>query len=527
MTGAYQVCHMTRLTLLRFALAMLLVSAGCARHDNPGPPLATDKAITSFAFMADQHNPTLLDTITCDISGDTIYARTPAGTDVSGLVPRFTYEGVSISVDGVMQVSDTTAQDFSEPVTYTVTAEDKSQKDYIVKFLDTGLPAVYLSTGGTAITSKDDYIEGTMKIVKNFPAETLYEGPMKIKGRGNSTWQMPKKPYNIKLDDKAEILGMTKDKKWSLLANYGDKSLMRNAVAFELSRRLQLAFTPDSRFVDMYLNGVYQGNYQLTEKIEVSGHRVDVEEQTEGATTLPEISGGYLLEVDGYAYQEKVHFYTPRNMPVTVHYPDEDEITDAQKNYISQHFASFEDALFSADFTDPDKGYRHYLDLDSYINWYLVDEIAGNPDLFWSTYLYKKRNNDKLFAGPVWDFDLGFNADERLGDAVHKLMIDAGHEPKTWINQLMKDPYFRHAVRDRWNAVKADVATLPDFVDQVAAQLDYSQRLNFMLWDILSTKVHLNLEAAGSYEGEVAFLRNYLVDRIAWLDGQFNGSRFD
>ncbi|GAA4299842.1 CotH kinase family protein [Compostibacter hankyongensis] len=516
--------------LFPFYAALLLAGllAGCARHDEvPQAPVSGSDSLTGFAFQAGSNSALQFD-ITGDIEGDTIYVHAPAGTDISDLTPIFTHTGVRLTVDDSDQVSGVSAHDFNQPVTYTVVGDDKGIRKYTVRFLDTGIPALYLSTGGVPVDSKDNYVEGTMRIVSGFPEAVRYEGKMEIKGRGNATWNMPKKPYNIKLDKKAGLLGMEENKKWSLLANYGDKSLIRNAVAFELSRRLQLAFSPASEYVDVFLNGEFLGNYELTEKIEVGSHRVNIEEQDEGATILPGISGGYLLEVDGYAYSEKSYFVTPKSMAITIHYPEDDEITPEQKSYISGHVTKFEDALFSPDFGDPATGYRKYFDLDSYINWYLVNEIMGNSDIFWSTYLYKKRNDDKIYAGPVWDFDLACNNDQRLGDAVHKMMIDAGHEPRTWINRLMEDKGFRQAVRGRWNAVKTDkVNTLPQFVDQLARQLAFSQALNFRRWDILGVKVHQNLQAAGSYPGEVDYLREYLKDRISWLDTQFNSSRFE
>jgi hypothetical protein len=508
-----------------FIISVLITLLSCSKTKEAPKP-SSDNDFISFSFSVSQ-NPSLPQDISCDINDDTIYAITFSGTDISALKASFSTRAVNVTVNGEKQVSMQTTHNFTSLIPYTVTAEDGSIKNYIVKFIDTKLAAVYISTNSVPVDSKEVYIPGRLMIKNSLAGDSLYGGDIEIRGRGNSTWEMPKKPYKIKLGKKAALLGMHESKQWVLLANYADKSLMRNEVGFELSRRVGLVYTPAGRFVDVILNGTYIGNYELVEQIDVGENKVNIAEQEEGVTTLPEISGGYLAEVDGFAYTEVVNFTTSRNMAISVHYPDDDEINDAQKNYIHYHFNMFEDSLFSANFSDPLNGYQKYFDLGSYVNWYLANEIIGNPDIFWSTYMYKDFNNDKLYTGPVWDLDIAANNDERIGDAVNKLMLDAAHEPKLWINRLMEDKNFRNAVRDRWNEIKTSISSIPSFVDEFAMRLTYSQKKNFQKWNILNEKVYLNLQVAGSYEGEVNYLKNYLTNRIEWLDTEFNSSRFD
>lgn len=514
----------TRFLPFVFFLPLLLFLACTKTNQTPTP--STDKNFVAFTFKA-ALNPALPQDIVCEIQGDTIHAVTFSGVDITALKGSFTTTGTNVTIGNEKQVSEQTTHNFSSPTTYTLTAEDGSTKNYVLVFSDTQLPTVYISTNGVPIDSKENYVQGYLRIKNGLSSDSLFGGDLEIRGRGNSTWNMPKKPYKIKLAKKAGLLGLHKSKQWVLLANYADKSLVRNEVGFELSRRIGLAYTPSARFVDLILNGVYVGNYQLTDQIDVDENKVNIKEQPKGAATLPDISGGYLTEVDGFAYTEAVHFTTSRNMAVSVHYPDDDEINSAQIDYITQHFGRFEDSLFSPNFADPVNGYQKYFDLDSYVNWYLVNEIIGNPDIFWSTYLYKNFNNDKLFTGPVWDLDIAANNDERIGDAVNKLMIDVAHEPKTWIHRLMEDKTFRTAVRARWNIIKPQVSSISSFVEGLAAQLSESQKKNFQRWDILQQKVYLNLQVAGSYGGEVNYLKAYLTNRIAWLDITFNGPRFD
>jgi spore coat protein CotH len=475
------------------------------------PILKTDKALKSLLFKASK-NPILVNDVTGEIKGDTIYAVAFAGTDISSLIPEFTYDGVKVSVGTTEQVTNVTPNDFTKLVTYEVTAEDQSKKSYVVKFTDNGISALYINTNGAAIDSKDIYVTGTIKLVSNFK-DVVFDGKTEIKGRGNSTWEMAKKPYRIKLDKKSSLLGMAESKNWVLLANYADKSLMRNELAFVASRSSGLAFTVNSRYVEVYLNGIYNGSYLLTEQVKEGKTQVDVED------------GGYLLEQDGFAAGEPVHFNTQKGMPITIKYPDE-KITTVQKSYITDHVQKFENALFAANFTDPIAGYRKYFDVDSYVNYYIVNEVMGNPDAFWSTFMYKKANDDKIYTGPVWDFDIAINNDDRLGDVTSKLMLNAGFDPKMWIKRLMEDPAFRQKIRSRWNELKPKMQTLPATVSILEKKLAVSQVRNFSRWNILNTRVYRQVQIAATFAGEVAYVKNFLSNHINWLDTKFNSAEY-
>ncbi len=490
----------------------------CSKQTDEIAPQAT-QSFTFFDFRVAQ-NPSLAQDITCEIKGDTIFASTFSGTNLSALKPAFT-DGIEVNVAGKNQKSGESSQNFNSIITYFIKANDGILKKYFVKFTDTNIPAVYISTNNKAIQSKTTYIPASMKINGNIAGDLLFGGEIEIRGRGNSTWDFPKKPYKIKLNKKSGLLGMNESKQWVLLANYADKSLIRNEVGFEISRRVGLAFTPASRFVEVILNGSYLGNYQLVEQIDVGKTKVDITEQN---ATTADISGGYLVESDGFANREPINFFTPRNMGVSVHHPESDEITLAQRNYIKNHFIAFENSLALNDSTN---NYKKYFDIDSYINYYLVNEIMGNSDVFWSTYMYKNKNNDVIYTGPVWDFDISANNDQRIGNSVNKLMLDAAHNPKQWINLLMKDKVFRNKVRKRWNEINTNKLPLSSFIDALASKLEVSQKKNFIKWNILNEKVYLNFQVSGTFGGEVNYLKNYLSNRISWLNTQFNSSRFD
>lgn len=513
---------------------MLLVFAGVtsckkdhSKTTTPPPVLSSDKEITSFTFKATINRPFLTDDIICEIKNDTIYAPVFASTDVRSLIPQFSFEGTKIVANGTEQESNITSNDFTAPLTYDVIAQDKSKRSYVVKLTDNGIAVLYLTTdGGAAINSKENYITGTVKLVSNF-TKIEYNGKTEVKGHGNSTWNdLPKKPYKLKLDKKAALLGMPAGKSWILLANYADKSLIRNELAFNLSRSFGRAFTPASRYVELYLNGEYRGNYQITQQVKEGPGLVDIEEQTPATTTLPDLSGGYLVEEDLFANSSPVNFYTAKQMPFTVKYPDDSDINQEQKDYIKNQFQKLEDALFADNFADPVNGYRKYFDVNTYVDYYIVNEVIGNPDIFRSTYLFKMRNDDHIYTGPIWDFDKAANNDNRLGDQTNGLMLNSAFNPKIWINRLMQDRTFRQKIRSRWNEMRNTILALPNAIDPLAKKLAISEVKNFTKWDILTKQSYLELQVSGSYAGEIQYLKSFLTSHIAWLDKKFNSADY-
>jgi hypothetical protein len=388
------------------------------------------------------------------------------------------------------------------------------------------LPVVYLSTDGQApIVSETDYVSGSFGVTPiPSSSDVAYSGTMEIRGHGNSTWLLPKKPYKVKLDAKASLLGMASAKDWILLANYDDKSLLRDQVAFEVGRRLGMAWTPNSRFVELFLNGQYEGNYQLTEEIKIDKNRVNIPEMDPTDISGSSLTGGYLLEVDDRDDPDDILFSTSRGTIFDLHDPD--PAAPQQLTYIQNYLQQTEDVLYSSNFTDPSTGYLQYLDPASYINWYLVNELFKNNDaVFWSScWLYKDRSN-KLFMGPVWDFDIGAgNVNYNGNNNPTGWWLRSNPLPYTqWTERLFDDPAFAAAVAARWKQVKAtQFDTLSAYIDQNAAALNQSEKNNFQRWPILSTYVYPNAEVAGSYQGEVNYLKSWLTQRIAWMDSQLD-----
>ena len=369
------------------------------------------------------------------------------------------------------------------------------------------LPAVSITTDASApIVDKETYIGAglTIAATDDFPAFT---GRASVKGRGNSTWVIhPKKPYRIKLNSTAGLLGMPSDKNWVLLANYSDKTLLRNRTSFEFSRRLGRAWTPRAVPVEVTLNGVYLGVYDLVEQVRVAGDRVDITETKD--STAPE-AGGYLVEINE-RMDDPVCWRTLKGVAVCIKAPDPG--TDVQNTYIKDYIQDAENSLFTAD----SMAYQAYFDVDALIDWYLVNELFKNPDSKdWGSIYIQKDAGGKLTYGPVWDFDLAAGNRDYF-DATPQGFWTA---TAPWLEQMAHvDPAIKTRVRARWNAMKPQIDTLPAYIDAQAWALSEAQARNFTKWPILNQYVWPNSEVAGSYQGEVDFFRNWMVSRIAWMD---------
>ena len=392
----------------------------------------------------------------------------------------------------------------------------------------TNLPTITLSTtGAVKVTDKELYVDGFVSIIHN---GTIYSDIMEIRGRGHFSWDLPKTPYRIKLRNKTNVLGLpARERSWTLISNYRDKTLMRNLLAFDLSKRVELSYTPAGIPVDVILNGEYQGNYQLCDQIEVAPGRVEVQEMSAADVVLPNLSGGYLLEVDGWATLDPDGWFLSDmfGTSVKIRSPKADEIVSQQLLYIHQHYNQMEEALFAANYKDPLYGYRRYIDTESFIRLFLVGEITGNTDTFWSTYMYKDRNKDIFKFGPVWDFDFAYDNDDRTYPVnthpewtfEYGSFAD-GFRYVVW--QLLSDEKFVAELktayagyRDRGVITKE---TLLQVVDDYVAELERSQRLNFIRWDILNKPVPNNPRVYDSYEEEVNHVKNYILERIDWMD---------
>ena len=381
----------------------------------------------------------------------------------------------------------------------------------------TNLPTVSIHTENNVEPfDKETEIPSQLTIISDDGTKLLSETGS-TRERGNFSRTFPKRPYRIKFDAKQNVLDApAKAKKWTLINNYGDKTLMRNLLAFHLSRILEMPYTPYGTAVDVFLNGEYKGCYQLCDQIQVHKKRVNITEMTPEDNSGEALTGGYLIEVDAYADQEVSWFTSDYYTRVTIKSPDEDEITTQQKNYIRNHYSKME------------KSWRTYLDTDTYLRHFIVGEMSGNTDTYWSVYMYKQRGDDKIYTGPVWDFDLAFENDNRTypinnhSQWVFQYGSVEGYM-RTLTNNIINDSNTKAKLISIWDKARhngLDEESLLAYVDDLSQQLNRSQELNFTRWPIMNEYIHQNPVIWGSYQAEVNNVKNYIKDRIAWIDNK-------
>lgn len=394
----------------------------------------------------------------------------------------------------------------------------------------TNLPTVVVHTlSGSDPVDKVNELESHITVISD-DGKTILQQDGTSRLRGNNSMTHPKKPYRIKFNEKQRPLdAKAKAKKWTLINNYGDKTLLRNCLAFEISRRMGIGFTPWCRPVDVIFNGEYKGCYQFCDAIDIRKHRINIHEMDSTCTEGDLLTGGYLIEIDAYASKEPKYFNSVRSTPVTIKYPDDDEILTEQFNYIRSYYNAFESTLYKSKWNDEELGYRQYLNLPSFQRHFLVGELSGNTDTYWSTYMYKDRYETQFYVEPVWDFDLAFENDNRTypicnqSDYIYRTKGSSAGNFKSIVDRIIiTDTKSAADLRDMWANARyfngINVEELQAYVDSVAGELMESQSLNFIRWPIMNTKVHQNPMLWGSYEAEVQNVRDYLSRRIAWMD---------
>ena len=437
------------------------------------------------------------------------------------------------------------------------------------------LPVVYINTeNGSDVTSKDYYINGEMKIQGNerYNLETtkLYDGKIEIKGRGNSTWGLPKKPYKIKLDSKTNLFSMGKNKHWVLLANYYDSSSLRNTLSYDLSGALDMPQT-ETVHTGVIFNGKYVGTYQFCEQIRVDEKRVDVlnwddeakdlskiiatkeslnaddlesylaenlswttsgKFNYQGKTylisnydyTIPSINGGYLLELDSN-YDEVSKFKTNSNQPLMFKAPEFAVSNQDMMNYVKNYIQAYENAVMSKDYHSMYEGntvhYSELFDMDSLVDYWLVTELFFNEDgMKKSTYMYKDVD-DKFHMGPIWDMDWSSGASQSAAVPTNQwqtLYFPAygnSNEPqlRQWYRYLIKDPYFVSCVKQRYEEVRNNqIADMMASIEDYRVYLKEAGASNSIIW--------YGNTNTGEYE--ISKLKSWLTDRLAFMDEQFS-----
>lgn len=579
------------LSLVLFFLAiltllLLLSCSGGGDTNAPATSVPGDKKLTTFSITSVTFPGTEISvgTIPCIIietttgTGCSVFCTLPGGADHVFTVTFEVEDGGTVQINGASAMINGTSAtstvktiDLETDTEIIVIDGNGRQRVYTLDIRDSGLPSVYITIDPALLAANPGFpedkvaigpafitIKGSTSPFADYAKTDNDIGPKQItiQGRGNSTLTLPKKPYRINFSTATSVLGLPEARKWVLLANHADKSLIRNYVALETARTMEnLAWTPKTLPVDLYLNGVYQGSYCMGDQVEVGTSRLNITTTTAGKTT------GYFIEVNGRVEADTKlgidYFYT--TFPYKFDYKSPklaDLLTD--KTFINTFVQTTETYLLTGLAADVALGDISNIDVNSFIDWLIVEELFKNTDsnFFSSVYMYMENDptglseTRKLKMGPVWDFDLSAGNQTAYGGSLnssyHYWFTSKAH----WYNdRLLKNADFRAALIARWiwlcdhdyNGLGLKVNVLAR-IDEAAARIARSQKMNFAKWDINALMEDVDeaypkewvewyttpaaIQAAKTFEAQVALFKEWMTNRIEAMDGSIRIGEF-
>ncbi len=421
-----------------------------------------------------------------------------------------------------------------------------------VNLTDSNLPIMLINTNNQTIEDEPK-ITATMKVIDNGPGNRNqitdpplgYEGFIGIELRGASSQSFLKKGYGLETrkedgtNRNVVLFGMPKENDWVLHGPFSDKSLIRNALAYKLAGAI-MPYAPRTQFCELIINGNYKGVYLFTEKVKIDKGRVDLDKLRIDENAGDSLTGGYLIKIDktaggitdGWSSSYAPMIGANQRTYYQYHSPSPDKMSANQRLYIRNFITDFEDVMASENFADSLNGYRKYIDPNSFIDFILLNELCKNVDAYrLSTFLYKDKNSiDPLMkAGPVWDFNLGFgNVDFCAGPSpqgwvmnYNSICPEDGYLIQFWWPKLLEDEYFGTEVISRWRELRNNEwsdSRIENCINDLVESLSESQVRNFNQWSILGSYVWPNAFIGNSYSEEVEQLRNWLTDRLNWMD---------
>ena len=507
-----------------------------------------------------------------DENTDTFTITLPTVTDFSAIELNYDFDGQELYV-GDKKIENGTPIDATNDVTLRVIGE-YAEKHYTLKARNTGLPVVRIETSDffsleelesypNSLDSDDgedkrkwlpeakkDFVSIRIEMpdgtegMKKENGSSIYTADIKIKGRGNYTWRWKKKPYALKFDKRTEVLGMPAHKRWILLANFRDRTLLRNDATFWLSREAaNMPYTVRGQFVELVFNGEHRGNYYLCEQIKIDPNRINIKEIDYGELGMQnteEHTGGYLMEIDSYF--DEVNKFKSKVFQLNYMFkePDEEKLTDTDSLYMYNYIKDMETLIKSA--SSSNTAYKEYLDIDSAIKFMLLNELSGNRDFFQgyphngphSTYLYKDEGS-KLFMGPVWDFDYKTFIPASDYDG-RKYSWRGFRDSGYYYYYLCNDPTFVTRIKELWAELKTNSeSALLTYIDAMAAKLTLSQKLDEKLWPFLN---ETNRNDNNDYElpyidddndatnDAIGRMKASFTARLNWMDGKITSNKF-
>jgi hypothetical protein len=416
------------------------------------------------------------------------------------------------------------------------------------------IPLIIINTNNQIIVDEPK-INVDFKIIDNYPqglnypndSGNVYQGIAGIEIRGSYSATLPQKPFGIETRDiqgnnnNVPLFGMPQENDWILIANYNDKTFLRNVLAFDLFEKMG-HYAPRTKLCEVVINDIYNGIYVFTEKIKRDNGRVDISKLDLDDNAGDSLTGGYIFRVDYWNGNNSwVSNYNNPNFPndevrYVYNYPDYDEISIQQKNYIQTLVGDFEDALWGSDFDDPVFGYRPFINTRSFIDYFIVNEFARNVDGFKKSRNFHKDKSSKdslIYAGPVWDFDWAYkdHSSSMLNGAGwrHDYSGPTDVKPPGWYIKLLQDSTFANELNCRYFNLRntiLDTSNLFHFIDSLENILNDAQGRHFTRWPILGVNVgtpEIGIQPT-SYSGEIIKFKNWISERLTWLDNNMPGN---
>ena len=404
------------------------------------------------------------------------------------------------------------------------------------------LPIILIDTYGVEIPD-EPRIPASMGIINNESGVNYiddpfndFDGSITIERRGNSSQWQGKTPYRFEtVDDEGEnsnveLLGMPAENDWVLYAPWQDKTMIRNVLTYQLSNEMG-RYASRSRYVELYLNDEYRGIYVLMEKIKRDGNRVDISKLNPDEITGDDVTGGYILKFDWFYTGDNIGGFESEfdDMIYNYHYPKPSDIVPEQEAYIEEYINGFETIMMGTDYTNDSTGYPSMMNVESFVDFILLQELAKNVDAYrLSTYIYKDKESidNRLTAGPVWDFNHGFgNCDYGETWEVDNWLLEynpeGGDQMAFWWELLWEDLAFQHKAAVRYTELRQTIFSeehIYSIIDSIADYLGPAVDRNFARWPLLGNYIWPNYYVFDTYEEEIDYLKSWTAQRLAWMD---------
>lgn len=469
-------------------------------------------------FLASENPLQLVEDAECVIVGDSaVECRVLNLMSAKTLIPRFSFTGDYVTIDGQEAISSKTVFDFSKERVLVVHSGEKTKEYLVTVSAYTGLPTLWAETNGRSLKEANYYYKGTFSIVDNIGYQGIGSLPetsgrimaqgslryyTKMANRPGGETEWGKNDYRLTFSSAVSLLDMPSDTDWKLNPNVHDITMLHNQTAFFLSKISKLDYTPRFRYVDLMFNGRYYGTYMLGEYLSAGSKRINVGDD------------GFILSI-GSNTSGSTFTTGHLEQPVSILYPSSQPTSVV--NYIAGVVRDAESVLFSSSFTDDSYGWRSYMDENSFVDWYLINEIAKNQSgAFQSSCIMNYKRGGKLKMGPVWDFEKAF------GDAGSTRATGFVIKNVSWYKRLFKDPAFVAKVKERFDYYFNHQEDIFKSINENAQYLKYAIQEDNTKWDTFTSDKSSGADTWVLYQGQVSSMKSWLTERMRWLKEQFD-----